>query len=148
MLVSGEVGPVMARLRLASELRRLRLESGLTMDDLAAKLLVSEAKVSRMENGITLPSAADVRCIYSAIGVAGPSGGEYLDELWMQARRRSAYKHCPVFGDARVRLLEAEEAACELSQLAESTIPMLLATPRVRPYSAHGGAPLVVCLPR
>lgn len=52
--------PSAARRRLAAELRRLRLEAGLTGQELASAREWSQSKVSKIETGRTKPSAQDV----------------------------------------------------------------------------------------
>jgi transcriptional regulator with XRE-family HTH domain len=52
---------LIARRRLADELRRRRLVSGLSTHELARRLGVGQSSISRYENGERAPSVADVR---------------------------------------------------------------------------------------
>jgi transcriptional regulator with XRE-family HTH domain len=56
-----EQNPILPRRRLAQELRRLREEAGLTLEDVAAELLISTSKLSRLENAQGSPQTRDVR---------------------------------------------------------------------------------------
>lgn len=59
--------PRVQRARLASELRRLRLLSGLSGRELAERIGVSQATVSRMENAHTVPSLPQVEAWAEAV---------------------------------------------------------------------------------
>jgi transcriptional regulator with XRE-family HTH domain len=48
---------------LSRSLRRLRVETGLTTRDVAARSGFSQAKVSRVERGINVPTEADVQAL-------------------------------------------------------------------------------------
>lgn len=65
------------RPRLAAELRRLRIEAGLSTTQLAERLGWSQSKVSKTELGRTLPSQGDVRAWAETTGA--PAG--LSDEL-------------------------------------------------------------------
>ncbi len=56
-----ERSPTLRRRELASRLRELRKQAGLTVDDVASELLCSPPKVSRIETGTRLASLRDVR---------------------------------------------------------------------------------------
>jgi len=53
--------PTVRRRELGARLRALRLERGLTVDDVAARMEVSPAKISRIETAARGVSVADVR---------------------------------------------------------------------------------------
>jgi transcriptional regulator with XRE-family HTH domain len=54
-------GPVVPRRRLGAELRTLREQAGLTIEDVAQELECSVSKVSRLETGQGIPKVRDVR---------------------------------------------------------------------------------------
>ena len=56
-----ERSPTLRRRELASRLRELRKQAGLTVDDVARELLCSAPKISRIETGTRSPSLRDVR---------------------------------------------------------------------------------------
>jgi transcriptional regulator with XRE-family HTH domain len=66
-----EQNPILPRRRLAQELRRLRDEAGLTLEDVARELMISSSKLSRLENGQGSPQPRDVRDLINHYGVAG-----------------------------------------------------------------------------
>ena len=57
----AERSPTLRRRELASRLRELRKQAGLTVDDVARELLCSPPKISRIETGTRLPTLRDVR---------------------------------------------------------------------------------------
>jgi transcriptional regulator with XRE-family HTH domain len=71
-------GPMVARRRLGTALRQLRETAGMKIEDAAAVLECSAAKISRLENGKGVPYQRDVRDLVSSYGYAA---GERLDEL-------------------------------------------------------------------
>lgn len=57
----AERSPTLRRRELASRLRELRKQSGLTVDEVARQLLCSSPKISRIETGTRSPTLRDVR---------------------------------------------------------------------------------------
>jgi transcriptional regulator with XRE-family HTH domain len=57
----AERSPTLRRRELASRLRELRKQAGLTVDDVARELLCSPPKISRIETGTRSPTLRDVR---------------------------------------------------------------------------------------
>ena len=49
--MASNVNPTVRRRRLGQELRRLRELKGMTAEEVAERLLVSQSKISRLENG-------------------------------------------------------------------------------------------------
>lgn len=64
------ISPYVRRLRLASELRTLRTEAGLTHEQLARQASLSRPQISRLENGHVVDQA-DILGILEALGVDG-----------------------------------------------------------------------------
>lgn len=62
-------GPAMPRRRLGAELRNLREQAGLKIEDIAAELECSPSKVSRLETGKGIPKSRDVRDLLDRYGV-------------------------------------------------------------------------------
>jgi transcriptional regulator with XRE-family HTH domain len=64
--------PTLRRRELASQLRELRKQSGLSVEDVAGELLCSSAKISRIETGSRPASLRDVRdlCVLYRVGDA------------------------------------------------------------------------------
>src|SRR5690606_41455197 len=59
--VASNVNPTVRRRRLGQELRRLRELKGMTAEEVAERLLVSQSKISRLENGRRRISQRDGR---------------------------------------------------------------------------------------
>ena len=67
-----EPSPTVRRRELGARLRSLRLEAGLSVDEVTQHLLCSPAKVSRMESGQRGVSARDIRDLCALYGVTDP----------------------------------------------------------------------------
>jgi transcriptional regulator with XRE-family HTH domain len=76
--------PTMRRRRLAAELRRLRHEAGLSIEDVAAGLGWQPSKLSRIENRQVGISTADLRKLLASYKVGDQA---YRDEMLDMARR-------------------------------------------------------------
>lgn len=83
-------GPIVPRKRLGAELRRLREESGQTLEEVANTLLVSMSKLSRLENAQGSPQARDVRDLAVHYGIANQPLGRQLVQ-WANAGRRQGW---------------------------------------------------------
>src|SRR6266567_8121822 len=83
-------GPLVPRRRLAAELRRLRDEANLTLEQVGAELMISTSKLSRLENAHGSPQARDVRDLIRLYGIEGT---ELADRLlrWVQTGRRQGW---------------------------------------------------------
>jgi len=77
-------GPATSRRRLGAELRRLRDEAGLTLEQAAATLECSTSKISRLETGKGLPRQRDIRDL---LRLYGKEAQRSLDRLLMLARQ-------------------------------------------------------------
>lgn len=82
--VSAERGPSIPRRRLGAELRTLREGAGLRIEDVAAELECSVAKVSRLETGKGIPKTRDVRDLLDRYGVDDP---QHRDRVLRWARQ-------------------------------------------------------------
>ncbi|MFD8848685.1 helix-turn-helix domain-containing protein, partial [Streptomyces sp. NPDC059604] len=69
----SNVNPTVRRRRLGQELRRLRELKGMTAEEVAERLLVSQSKISRLENGRRSISQRDVGRPRAGVAVAGPA---------------------------------------------------------------------------
>ena len=66
----AERSPTLRRRELASRLRELRKQAGLTVEDVARELLCSPPKISRIETGTRSPTLRDVRDLCRLFGVS------------------------------------------------------------------------------
>jgi transcriptional regulator with XRE-family HTH domain len=71
-------GPVVPRRRLGAELRTLREQAGLTIEDVATGLECSLSKVSRLETGQGIPYRRDVRDLLDRYGITDQAHRERL----------------------------------------------------------------------
>ncbi|MGW6922514.1 helix-turn-helix domain-containing protein [Streptomyces sp. NPDC054950] len=128
---------------LASKLRELRKQAGLSGVRLAARCHMSQSKVSRIENGKVRPSLLDVEQILRALD-APPSMIEQVSTLarlanteWRNLRelRRKG------LGTRQSELKALEESSAHIRYFLLSMVTGLLATPEyVRASLAHSPA--------
>jgi transcriptional regulator with XRE-family HTH domain len=123
-----EAGSVIPRRRLAAQLRRLREESGSTLEEVARELLISTSKLSRLENAQGLPQVRDVRDLARHYGVAQAD----LDLMmrWAEeSRRRQWWQVFNVPADTDGDYLDYEGAASEIHGYSERLVPSMLQLP-------------------
>jgi len=70
--------PTIRQWELGKRLRDLRNEQGLTVEDVAEKLLCSATKISRLETAARRPSLRDVRDLCALYGVDEPTSTELM----------------------------------------------------------------------
>ncbi|MEV7201974.1 MULTISPECIES: helix-turn-helix domain-containing protein [Streptomyces] len=94
--MASNVNPTVRRRRLGQELRKLRELKGMTAEEVADRLLVSQSKISRLENGRRSISQRDVRDL---CGVYEVEDQRVVDSLMEMARdsRQQGWWH--TFGD-------------------------------------------------
>jgi transcriptional regulator with XRE-family HTH domain len=85
-------GPVVPRRRLGAELRTLREQAGLTIEEVAKVLECSVSKVSRLETGQGIPKARDVRDLLTRYKITDQA---YRDRLmrWVRDGQRQGWWH-------------------------------------------------------
>ncbi|MEZ0095782.1 helix-turn-helix domain-containing protein [Streptacidiphilus sp. EB129] len=123
---SASINPTVRRRRLGSELRKLREQKGLTAEEVAQQLLVSQSKISRLENGRRSISQRDVRDLCTVYGVSDESMVEGLMAMARESRQRGWWH---AFGDVPYSVyigLEAE--AVSVRNYESLFIPGLLQT--------------------
>jgi len=117
--------PTVRRRRLSGELRRLRDQAKLTIDDVAEKLSCSASKISRIETGHVGVTPRDTRDMLKLYGVE-PDQLEALVQLAKEARRKGWWhSYNEVFTGAFVGL-EAETSSLRAYQAL--LVPGLLQT--------------------
>lgn len=118
-------GPTVQRRRLGTELRRLREQAGLTIEQVAVSLECSDSKVSRIETGQVSATPRDVRDMLELYKV-DRDHQEALIQFARRARKKGwweAYSDTPV-----VPLVGLETAASEIRQYDTMVVPGLLQT--------------------
>ncbi|OIV36533.1 transcriptional regulator [Mangrovactinospora gilvigrisea] len=124
--MAASVNPTVRRRRLGSELRRLRERKGLTAEEVASRLLVSQSKISRLENGRRSISPRDVRDLCQVYGVEDERVIESLMTMAKESRQRGWWH---AFGDVPYSVYIGLEAEATVVRNYESLfIPGLLQT--------------------
>lgn len=80
-------GPVVTRRRLGGELKRLRDQAGLKLEEVARSLECSPSKISRLENGKGIPKVRDVRDMLDVYGIGS---GDLRERLLLWSRTGQA----------------------------------------------------------
>ncbi|WP_060891307.1 helix-turn-helix domain-containing protein [Streptomyces europaeiscabiei] len=128
--MASDVNPTVRRRRLGQELRRLRELKGMTAEEVAERLLVSQSKISRLENGRRSISQRDVRDL---CGVYEVEDQRVVDSLMQMAKdsRQQGWWHA--FGDVPYSVyIGLETDAASLRVYDPQVVPGLLQT---RPYA-------------
>jgi transcriptional regulator with XRE-family HTH domain len=91
----ADVSPTVRQRELGLRLRKLRTDLGLTVEDVAEKLLCSTAKISRLETGARPPILRDVRDLCGLYSVEESVTADLM-ELTKEAREQGWWKQ---YGD-------------------------------------------------
>jgi transcriptional regulator with XRE-family HTH domain len=124
------VSPTIRRRRLAAELRRLRHDAGMSIEDVAADLGWQPSKLSRVENRQIGISTADVRKL---LDLYKAEDRAYRDELIDMARRATERGWWQSFGSgvvptALANLIGLETEARTIRSYEPELVPGLLQT--------------------
>jgi transcriptional regulator with XRE-family HTH domain len=117
--------PTVRRRQLGALLRVLRSEKGLTVEQVAERLLCSPSKVSRMETGHGIATPRDIRDLCDVYGVTDESERDRLMTLAREGKQ-SAWWQSYDLTYATYAGLEAE--AVVISAFQSSVVPGLLQT--------------------
>ncbi|MET8433300.1 helix-turn-helix transcriptional regulator [Streptomyces sp900116325] len=133
------VNPTVRRRRLGQELRRLRELKGMTAEEVAERLLVSQSKISRLENGRRSISQRDVRDL---CGVYEVEDHRIVDSLMQMAKdsRQQGWWHA--FGDIPYSVYIGLETDAESLRVYEpQVVPGLLQTRSYAEALINGALP-------
>jgi DNA-binding XRE family transcriptional regulator len=123
----GRANPTVRRRRLGSLLRKLREQTGMTAEEVAQKLLVSQSKISRLENGRRSISPRDVRDLCEVYSVQDETMVDGLMTMARESRQRGWWH---AFGDVPYSVYIGLEAEASAVLSYESLfVPGLLQTP-------------------
>ncbi|WP_329178260.1 helix-turn-helix domain-containing protein [Streptomyces sp. NBC_01477] len=135
----ASVNPTVRRRRLGSELRKLREEKGMTAEEVAARLLVSQSKISRLENGRRSISQRDVRDLCGVYGVEDVRVVESLMQMAKESRQQGWWH---AFGDIPYSVyIGLETEAASLRVFEPQVVPGLLQTQRYASAVIAGNLP-------
>ena len=118
--------PTLRRRELGALLRSLRLERGLTVEQVAEQLLCSPSKVSRMETGHRGATLRDIRDLCDLYGVSDPAQRERMAKLAAEGKQQGWWQPYELEFATYVGL---EAAATSLSDFHSIIVPGLLQTP-------------------
>lgn len=128
MDASENPSPVVQRRRLRTELRRARLDSGLTQEQVATAMDWSLSKLIRIENGSVGISTNDLKAILAHYKITDEGRTTELLALSRGARERSwwnGYRDAP---PRLIQLIEYESASSIIRNFQPMLIPGLLQT--------------------
>ncbi|NLU70081.1 Scr1 family TA system antitoxin-like transcriptional regulator [Streptomyces sp. HNM0574] len=124
--MAPNVNPTVRRRRLGQELRRLRELKGMTAEEVADRLLVSQSKISRLENGRRSISQRDVRDL---CGVYEVDDHRIVDSLMQMAKESRQQGWWHAFGDIPYSVyIGLETDAASLRVYEPQVVPGLLQT--------------------
>lgn len=118
--------PTVRRRELGVQLRALRNEQGLTVDQVATELLCSPSKVSRMETGQRGATARDIRDLCRLYGVTDAAQRERLTRLAAAGKRQGWWQGYEL--DLFAMYVGLEQDATAISNFQSTTVPGLLQT--------------------
>jgi transcriptional regulator with XRE-family HTH domain len=118
--------PTLRRRELGALLRSRRLELGLTVEQVAERLLCSSSKVSRMETGQRGATLRDVRDLCAIYGLTGKDQVDHLMDLAREGKRQGWWQSYDLDYATYVGL---EEAAATLRYYQSALVPGILQTP-------------------
>jgi transcriptional regulator with XRE-family HTH domain len=122
--VSASINPTVRRRRLGAELRHLREQRGMTAEDVAERLMVSQSKISRLENGRRSISPRDVRDLCDLYEVTDQRMRDSLMEMARESKLRGWWNE---FGDIPYSVyIGLEAAAFSIRSYESSFVPGLL----------------------
>ncbi|MFI8106634.1 helix-turn-helix domain-containing protein [Streptomyces sp. NPDC086023] len=137
--MATNVNPTVRRRRLGMELRKLREDKGMTAEQVAERLLVSQSKISRLENGRRSISQRDVRDLCEVYDV---DDRRLVDSLMQMAKdsRQQGWWHA--FGDIPYSVyIGLETDAASLRVYEPQIIPGLLQTQEYAAAIIRGALP-------
>ncbi|MFE0459254.1 helix-turn-helix domain-containing protein [Kitasatospora sp. NPDC058965] len=124
--MSASINPTVRRRRLGAELRHLREQRGMTAEDVAERLMVSQSKISRLENGRRSISPRDVRDLCDLYEVTDQRMRDSLMEMARESKQRGWWNE---FSDIPYSVyIGLEAAAFSIRSYESSFVPGLLQT--------------------
>lgn len=134
--------PSMRRRRLAAELRRLRNETGLSIEGVATKLKWPGSKISRVENRQVGISTRDLRKLLDLYHVTDRAYREELLEIGRRATERGWWQsYTGVVPSAYANLIGLEAEAATIRTYEPELVPGLLQTPDYARSVIRAGRP-------
>jgi transcriptional regulator with XRE-family HTH domain len=126
--VTGADSPTVRRRELGALLRALRLEAGMTVEQVAERLLVSSSKISRLETGRRGANARDIRDLCDLYGVIDPGERDRLADLAEEGKAPGWWKPFDL-DPLYATFVGLESDAVSISDYGAGVFPGLLQTP-------------------
>ncbi len=127
-MATGSASPTARRWELAARLRELRVASGLPLEEVAAALLCSPAKISRMETAGRGVQPRDIRDLCRLYRVPPEREGELMD-LARDARRQGWWADFRSIDEQTGTFVGLESAAEHIHQVQSLVLPGLVQAP-------------------
>ncbi|HEV2639412.1 MAG TPA: helix-turn-helix transcriptional regulator [Actinocrinis sp.] len=128
--MAERVSPVVRGRRLAAELRRLRGAAGLNIDQVAARLECSTAKVSRFENGQVTVRIQDARDLLDLYGVTGARREDLLALVRQSRAQAWWHEYAGMIPVATQTFIGLEDEAYRIQAYNMGLMPGLVQTER------------------
>ncbi|MEO3750450.1 helix-turn-helix transcriptional regulator [Streptomyces sp. B6B3] len=139
--MAGNVNPTVRRRRLGQELRRLREDRGMTAEEVADRLLVSQSKISRLENGRRSISPRDVRDLCGVYEVQDKKLVESLMQMARESRQQGWWHAFAELTPSYSVYIGLETDASSLRVYEPQVVPGLLQTPDYATAVISGALP-------
>jgi transcriptional regulator with XRE-family HTH domain len=120
--------PVTMRRRLRGDLKRLRLERGLTQRQVADDLYWSQSKVIRIENGSVAIGVTDLQALLRLYGLDDPAAVAGFVEMARGSRKLPFNDYRDLFSQDTLRYFAYESSASIIRQVETLLVPGLLQT--------------------
>lgn len=121
----SDVSPTLRQRELGLRLRKARTDRGMTVEEVAGKLLCSPEKIHQMETAALRPTPRDVRDLSALYGV----DAAVADELMQLAREAREQGWWTQYEDLDLaRFIELEQQASSITQYTMHYVPALLQT--------------------
>jgi transcriptional regulator with XRE-family HTH domain len=138
--VANDTNPTLRRRELGSLLRQLRVERGLSIEEVTQRAMFSVTKLSRLETGRVGASPRDIRDLCIVYGITDPGQRDQLMALAREGKQRAWWQQFDLPYATYVGL-EAETTS--ISNYSTGVIPGLLQTAEyARAIFAAGEPPL------
>jgi transcriptional regulator with XRE-family HTH domain len=137
--------PTVRRWELAAALRALRLEAGLSIEDVASELMCSPAKVSRLETAGRGIQPRDVRDLCRLYKV-GDSDSDRLMALAVEAKRPTWWQGLHSLPPETTAFIDLEGAAESFRSLAVGRLHGLLQTEAYTRHLLHQNTPTITSI--
>src|SRR5664279_5316760 len=126
-MATSTSSPTARRFELARRLRELRVSAGKSVEDVAAELLCSPAKISRIETAVRGVQARDVRDLARFYAVSAEEQANLM-ALATDARRKGWWQDYRSLDEQTQTYIGLESAAAQMWEFQTLRMPGLLQT--------------------